>query len=202
MLVLGRKWLSSCACSAGNGSRRLPARCRSKINKRIDTIENRLQKEADKKDGRDLDDIEADKDKAERAVAKAEKLTKYVQGTLEAVDGGAMPRPPAPVLPKSLFVFASRRWSLWIRALVRGFHKLHVDLQYMQFVKTRDNALTPVCVALRLQAAQEVVPDFPEDDCAKRAQAVQQAPRQERTLRRSEVQPQEQDVSSACCLAA
>ena len=135
MLVLGRKWLSSCACSAGNGSRRLPGRCRSKINKRIDTIENRLQKEADKKDGRDLDAIEHDKDKAERAVAKAEKLTKYVQGTLEAVDGGAMPRPPAPVLPKSLFVFASRRWSLWIRALVRGFHKLHVDLQYMQFVK-------------------------------------------------------------------
>ena len=112
MLVLGRKWLSSCACSAGNVSRRLPGRCRSKINKRIDTIENRLQKEADKKDGRDLDDIEADKEKAERAVAKAEKLTKYVQGTLEAVDGGAMPRPPAPVLPKSLFVFASRRWSL------------------------------------------------------------------------------------------
>ena len=126
MLVLGRKWLSSCACSAGNGSRRLPGRCRSKINKRIDTIENRLQKEADKKDGRDLDAIEHDKDKAERAVAKAEKLTKYVQGTLEAVDGGAMPRPPAPVLPKSLFVFASRRWSLWIRALVRVFHKLHV----------------------------------------------------------------------------
>jgi len=84
-------------------SRRLPGRCRSKINKRIDTIENRLQKEADKKDGRDLDDIEADKEKAERAVAKAEKLTKYVQGTLEAVDGGAVPRPPAPVLPKSLF---------------------------------------------------------------------------------------------------
>ena len=103
MLVLGRKWLSSCACSAGNDSRRLPGRCRSKINKRIDTIENRLQKEADKKDGRDLDAIEHDKDKAERAVAKAEKLTKYVQGTLEAVDGGAMPRPPAPVLPKSLF---------------------------------------------------------------------------------------------------
>ena len=100
MLVLGRKWLSSCACSAGNGSRRLPGRCRSKINKRIETIENRLQKEADKKDGRDLDDIEADKEKAERAVAKAEKLTKYVQGTLEAVDGGAMPRPPCPYAPE------------------------------------------------------------------------------------------------------
>ena len=86
MVVLVRVFCWKC-------SRRLPGRCRSKINKRIETIENRLQKEADKKDGRDLDDIEADKEKAERAVAKAEKLTKYVQGTLEAVDGGAMPRP-------------------------------------------------------------------------------------------------------------
>ena len=92
MLVLGRM-VVLVRVSCWKCSRRLPGRCRSKINKRIETIENRLQKEADKKDGRDLDDIEADKEKAERAVAKAEKLTKYVQGTLEAVDGGAMPRP-------------------------------------------------------------------------------------------------------------
>ena len=198
MLVLGRKWLSSCACSAGNVSRRLPGRCRSKINKRIDTIENRLQKEADKKDGRDLDAIEHDKDKAERAVAKAEKLTKYVQGTLEAVDGGAMPRPCpyAPEEPLCLHVPAVVAMDPCSRS------RLSQTACRPTVHATRDNALTPVCVALRLQAAQEVVPDFPEDDCAKRAQAVQQAPRQERALRRSEVQPQEQDVSSACCSAA
>ena len=72
-------------------------RCRSKINKRIETIENRLQKEADKKDGRDLDDIEADQDKAGRKLAKAEKTTGNVKKTLQRIEEGAMfiPAPTA-----------------------------------------------------------------------------------------------------------
>ena len=122
-------------------------------------------------------------------MAKAEKLTKYVQGTLEAVDGGAMPR-PCPCAPEEPL-------CLHVPAVVAMDPCSRPRLAQTGVAQCTD---TPVCVALRLQAAQEVVPDFPEDDGEQRAQAFQQAPRQERTLRRSEVQPQEQDVSSACCL--
>ena len=71
------------------GSHQVSLVCRKLLHKRIERIDIRLQKEAEKKDGRELEDIEADKEKARERLDKAEKQTKYVKGTLEAVERGA-----------------------------------------------------------------------------------------------------------------